>query len=218
MVIHKQKEGFTLIEVMIALAIVGIVLGGIVGLITSITNYNTKQEMMVALSQDLRATKHLMADEIRTAGCNPENNTRIGFEKDSDEKYDTDPNSVRFTRDIDNDDGDQFFEPDGDADDVNEDISYYRIDSNGNLLIAGDNTLGTLVRDTGGGPMPVMDNVTDLQFIYYDDDENIITSLEDQSPTANPSNSDLDDIRMVEVILVGQVLNPDLAAPAPCNR
>ena len=205
MVALYDNKGFTLIEVMISLALVGIVLGGVVGLITSITTYNTKQEMMVSLEQDMRATKHLMTDEIRTAGSNPDNNIRIGFLKDGDEKYDTDANSIHFLRDIDNDDLDQYFEPDGDANDPDEDISYYRIDEGGNLIDVGVNTPGILVRDDGGGPVPVMDNVTELEFIYYDDDDNDITGV----LNGNPMTADLDDIRKVEVVITGQVLNPD---------
>lgn len=203
MVINNRSSGFTIVEILITMAIVGLVVGGIMGIISSTSTYHTKQEMMVSLTQDLRATKHLMTDEIRSAGSNPENETRIGFQDDGDDMYNTDANSIHFTRDIDNDDGDHFLEPDGDADDPFEEIVYYRVDSGGNLLDPGNNIAGTLVRRSDSGDQPVINNVTDLQFIYYDDDDNVI------DPATLDRDSNLDDIRMVEVVLSGQVLNPN---------
>ncbi len=201
MVKGMNQKGFTLIELLIAMAIIGIVLGGIVGIFTSTTSYQTKQEMMVSLTQDLRAAKHLMTDEIRSAGCNPENNTRIGFLRNGDDSLNTDPNSIRFQRDIDNGDGDHFFEPDGDADDPGEEIGYYRADALGAPMAVADATPGRLVRDDGTGPVTVMDNVIGLEFLYYDDDDDPITTF--------GTNNDLDDIRMVEVVLTAQVDNPN---------
>jgi len=195
-----NQKGFTLIELLIAMAIIGVVLGGIVGIFTSTTSYQTKQEMMVSLTQDLRAAKHLMTDEIRSAGTNPENNTRIGFLR-GDDSLNTDANSIRFQRDIDNGDGDHFFEPDGDADDPGEEIGYYRVDGADNLMQIIDTAPGRLVRDDGTGPVTVMDNVIGLQFLYYDDDDDPITTF--------GTNNDLDDIRMVEVVLTAQVDNPN---------
>ena len=69
----------------------------------------------------------------------------VGFLKNTDDRLNTDANSIHFTRDIDNKDGDEFLEPDGEIDGPNEDIVYYRRNAAGNVLNAGDNTVGTLV-------------------------------------------------------------------------
>lgn len=206
-----SAQGFTLVEVMIAMVILGLVLTGVVKMFTSTGRFHTSQEMMVSLTQDMRAVRTLMAQEIREAGCNPKHLIRIGFQTSSDDRYNTDANSIHFTRDIDNGDGDDNLEPDGYPDDANEDIRYYRTNDNctgtvGAILAAGNNTPGCLRRQTGptggSGGQPVMANVTNLQFIYYDTNNAVL------SPAVLSTNAGLDKIRTVEIILTGRVANP----------
>ncbi len=202
----KSENGFTLIELMVALAILGGVLAGVIFMFTSTSRYHTGQEMMVEVTQDVRAAKNLMVDELRSAGCDPSSIGGIGFEIDrNDEKFDTDDDSLHFTRDIDNGDNDEFYEPDGDTNDSNEDISYYRIDANGNLLGSNSTALGTLVRNTGGGGQVVLDNVVGLQFRYFDASD----PVQEIMPGTMTRRSVLSKIRTVEVTITGQVQNPN---------
>ena len=200
----RYEDGFTLIELMVALAIFGIVLAGIVTMFIQTAKYHTGQEMMVTTSQDLRAAKMLMVQEIREAGLNPTAVAEIGFQLDSD------VNSIHFTRDqckiVGSDCVDGY---DGNTDNFNQNISYYRTDDDcilgavGAVLPAGVTvppTPGCLRRNTGGGGQSVMPNVTNLQFVYLDD-ANI--------PIPPPFTiSTLEDIRTVEVTLTGQVEDP----------
>ena len=206
-----SAQGFTLVEVMIAMVILGLVLTGVVKMFTSTGRFHTSQELMVSLTQDMRAVRTLMAQEIREAGCNPKHLIRIGFQTSSDDRYNTDANSIHFTRDIDNGDGDDNLEPDGYPNDANEDIRYYRTNDNctgtvGAILAAGNNTPGCLRRQTGttggSGGQPVMADVTNLQFIYYDKNGNVLP------PSGLSTNAGLDKIRTVEIILTGRVANP----------
>ncbi len=208
--VRRSTAGFTLIEVLISLAILGFVLAGAMTLFSKTTNQNTSQEMLVTVSRDLRAAKLLLVDEIRSAACNPQNKIPVGFLDDADDKKNTDANSIHFTRDIDNNDSDELYEPDGKVDGTNEDIAYFRKDSAGAILNPGDSTPGTLVRVTRGGgiPQPVADNITDLQFRYYDSSNTMI------DPATMNSDVVLGRIRTVEVLLTGQVestvtVNPD---------
>jgi prepilin-type N-terminal cleavage/methylation domain-containing protein len=199
----RKESGFTLVELMIAMLVLGIVLTGIVKMFSSTSGYNTSQEMIVSLDQDMRAAKQLMVDEIRSAACNPKKGPGVGFLKNTDDRLNTDANSIHFTRDIANTAGD--LEPDGAIDGPNEDIVYYRRNAAGNVLNVGDNTVGTLVRVTGGGaPQPLLDNVVDLQFIYYDTNANVIGAA------ALNTNTGLDNIAAVEVVIIGQVARPAL--------
>jgi len=208
--IHGQ-DGFSLIEVMIALAILGVVLTGVVKVFTSTGRYHTTQEMMMVVQQDVRAAKNLMVQEIRSAGCNPRGKIRIGFQVGTDAQF------VHFTRDIDNNkndnvvDGDEYYEPDGDVDDSNEDIAYFRTDDDctpggtpGAVLNAGDSTPGCLRREaSGSGGQAVSPNITDLKFKYYNFAGTQVT------PTTEVL---LDTIRTVEVTIAGQVQNPNIVS------
>jgi prepilin-type N-terminal cleavage/methylation domain-containing protein len=211
----RYENGFTLIELMVALAIFGIVLAGIVTMFIQTGNYHTGQEMMVTTSQDLRAAKMLMVQEIHEAGLNPTAVAEIGFQLDGDDRFNTDANSIHFTRDQYKIVGGNWVDGyDGKTDGTNEDINYYRTDDDcipgavGGVLGAGVNTPGCLRRNTGGGGQPVMPNVTNLQFVYYDTDDAII-------PLATLTTiSVLETIRTVEVTLTGQVENPARVAEA----
>lgn len=199
---NNLEAGFTLVELMIALAILGVVLAAVVGMFITTGGYHTSQELMVDVTQNVRAARLLMVDEIRLAGCNPKDKVRMGFLFDTaDDSLNTDANSIHFTRDIDNGDGDQFFEPDGDADDSNENVAYYRVDAAGVVLNSGDNTVGRLVRNTGGGGQPVAENIVDLEFKYYDAADALLNAADLNS------FAKLDKIKTVEVIITGQVEN-----------
>lgn len=207
MVTVKNAHGFTLVELMIAMVILGVVLTGVVRMFSNTGHYHSAQEMMVDLTQDLRATKQLMVQELREAGCDPTNKGIFGFQVDSDDRYDTDDNSIHFTRDIDNGDGDAFLEPDGDADDSNENVRYYRTNDDcsggaGAIMTIANNSPGCLRRDLGVGGQPVMSGVTQFELHYFDVDGNELTG-------ANLSTKGgLEDIDTVQVIISAQVEEP----------
>ncbi len=189
------EKGFSMLELMITMVIFAVVMTGVVQMFTSTSKYHTTQEMMMNVSQDIRAAKQLITYELRTAGCNPVGTTRMGFLTDADDSQNTDANSIHFTLDLNND---------GDADDPNEEVAYYRTNDNctggaGAILAAGDNTVGCLRRNTGGGGQPVAANVTDLQFNYFDADGNPTPAL--------TTNTLLDTVRTVQVSIWVQVQN-----------
>lgn len=201
-------RGFTLIELLIAMVVSAIVFSGVVKMFTLAGNHHVMQEMNVTLSQNIRAAKFLMVEELRSAGCNPLDRVRMGFQtsRAGDDRYDTDANSIHFTRDIDGDEADSIFTPDGSAGNSNEDISYFRKDAHGRVLNPGDSTVGSLVRDTGGGGQPIVDNIIDLRFSYYDAHNNNITD-------SLSHEHDLDRIRTIQVEITGQVEHPGRVKP-----
>jgi prepilin-type N-terminal cleavage/methylation domain-containing protein len=203
------QQGFTLVELLIAMVILGVVLTGVVRMFSNTNKYNSSQEMLVDLTQDLRAVKQLMTQELREAGCNPETKGSYGFQMNAADSYDTDSNSVHFTRDIGNGSG-SVPEPDGDADDANENISYHRTNDNcsgavGTVMVAGDNNKGCLRRRDHNISLidePVMPNVIEFQLRYFDENDMDITA-------GMISKGDLEKIRTVNVFIRAEVEYPD---------
>ncbi|WP_319585225.1 prepilin-type N-terminal cleavage/methylation domain-containing protein [uncultured Desulfobulbus sp.] len=204
-----KQAGFTLVELMIAMVIFGVVLTGVVQMFTSTGRYHTAQEMMVDLSQDLRAVKQMMVQELREAGCNPNNpQVTMGFQVVPPPPLGA-KSIIHFTRDIDNGDGDGIAEPDGDANDANENIRYYRTNDNctgaaGAVMAAGVNNPGCLRRDTGalGGGQPVISNVTEFRLFYFDRNGNGLTDAQ------LTTKGDMEEIDTVRVFIRAQVESP----------
>lgn len=209
----RHRDGFTLIELLIALTILAVVIAGIVNMFTQTVDYHTGQEMMTTTSQDLRAAKLLMSQEIREAGLNPKEATGIGFQLSGDDRYNTDANSIHLTRDLYKKDalGNWVDGYDQKTNGPDEDVSYYRTNDScipgapvGAILAAGNPAPGCLRRDTGGGGQEeVMPGVTQLQFTYYNKNNVVIP------PATLTTIGALEDIHTVEVILTGQVAQPN---------
>ena len=113
-----KNKGFSLIELMIAMAVSIIVLGGIYTIYNSQTRSHRTQQEIVNMQQNLRAAMALMEKEIMMAGSDPS-------EKAGAEIVTATASTLRFTMDIvggENDgiDNDQ----DGDADPTEQDEFY----------------------------------------------------------------------------------------------
>nr|WP_240194843.1 type II secretion system protein [Desulfobulbus rhabdoformis] len=207
MSVVNNSRGFTLVELLIAMVILGVVLTGVVRMFSATGHHHAAQEMMVDLAQDLRAVKQLMVYELRTAGCDPLLKRTFGFQVDANDRYDTDDNSFHFTADTDNGDGDGLLEPDGDANDPREDISYYRTNDDcegavGGVMASGTTTPGCLRRDVGAGGQPLMAGVTGFRLRYYDINGTELTGAD------LATLGKLEKIDTVRVIINAQVEEP----------
>jgi hypothetical protein len=137
--------------------------------------------------QDLRAAMHLLAGDIRMAGCDPTGAGGIGFIDDADDRYDTDGNSIHFTMDSDK----------NGAIDHSEDINYFLKNSGG---------VQQIVRRTGDGNEPVVaENMTTFSLTYLFEDGDTGTPDESDGDTTN----DLEDIRSVQIALTGETAEVD---------
>ncbi|MBE0595777.1 MAG: PilW family protein [Desulfuromonadales bacterium] len=103
---RKRNRGFTLVELLVALALAGIVSTAIYNIFFSSNKVYVEQEQVVGLQQDLRAGVDLMVREIRMAGFDPDNiriatGTALGLveaTRDTIEfTFDTDGNGVAET-------------------------------------------------------------------------------------------------------------------------
>ena len=135
--------GFTLIEVLMCIAIMSIVFGTLYQTFDTFNRAYTTENVVAGVQQKTRNGVEFMVHDIRLAGLDPLGLADAGF-------LDARSTSLQFTSDS------NF---DGDVDDPFEDITY---GLNGDLLEQ-TNHLGTET---------VLDRVTVLTFSFLDEDEN----------------------------------------------
>jgi len=152
-----SNQGFTIVELMVAMVVSLLVMGAIYSTFLSQSKSYLVQEEVVAMQQNLRAAMFYMQREIRMAGCDPFDIGGIGITA-------ANSNSISFTEDVTgNTTGSP---PDGDVLDANESITY---SLNG----------GNLTRNTGGGNWVVAQNIDALDFVCLDADGNTTATLSD---------------------------------------
>ena len=179
-----NEKGFTLVELLVYVSIMIVVLGALYSVLNTNTKSYSSQENRVQVTQDLRAALDLMATEIRMAGYDPGVIGVVTFQDDSNNNYDTDGDSIRFTMDR-----------DGDGSIANsEDINYY-LDGSSRIL-----------RREGGGTEPVVAvDIINLAFSY--------TFFEGGAGNPNSTDTDTtndhDDIELVQISLTCQPSDVD---------
>jgi type IV pilus assembly protein PilW len=138
---HNQS-GLTLIELLIAMVVAGMLLAGMVMAFTGQSRtYNTQQEVS-ALQEDLKASLQLMSRDIRMAGFAGQGTAAPA------------PGILTATNTVFR--STQNLNEDGDTADADEDVAYSL------------NATTSLRRSTDGAAtyQPVMDNITNLGFEY----------------------------------------------------
>jgi type IV pilus assembly protein PilW len=184
----KNCKGFTLVELLVAMAIMGIVMAGLYSVYYAQQKSALVQEQVAAMQQNLRAALYFLEREIRIAGYNPEqtaaagivtmNNTNIRIAMDLHDGADNDG-------DGNTDEPDEEGNGDGDVTDPGEDITYLLLDPDGDGIFA------LFKRDNAAGiDIPIAENIDALDFRYLDEDRNI---------AAVP-----DDVRSVQITLVAR--------------
>ncbi len=141
----KYSKGFTLIELMVALALTSIIMAGIMAAYISQLKSHVTQQTIVEMQQNLRSAMQHMEKEIRMAGYDDPNKTSVAG------LTTVLANTFGFTMDL-NDDGD--------VGDPNETVLY--------TLAANASGTLCLMRNTGGGNNPVAENIEALNFVYLD--------------------------------------------------
>lgn len=202
------NNGFTLIELIIALFVSGLVMAAVVTVYTAQTRSYTKQDDIADIQQNLRGALMLMPMEIRIAGCDP-TETKVAQIRP------VTKNCFQFTRDIrSNTVGSN--DADGDVDDPDENIAYgfaANIDTNNNGIVdnggadwSGIASLGrqsgnpgNVCAGAGGAPgfQPLADNIEALEFNYI---------LSDGTTSSAPANPQ--DIRVVRVSILARASFP----------
>jgi type IV pilus assembly protein PilW len=155
--IRIGNDGFSVVELVVALGVMLMVMVGIISLFTSLNRTYTTQNAAAAVQQVTRTGIDIMTRNIRMAGFNPLNKNPIGIIEASSEK-------IRFLCDL---DGSGSIEVDAHP---REDIAF--------LL----NRNKQLIKQNNGNSRSnrsLVDNVRDLKFKYFDADDQETNSVND---------------------------------------
>jgi prepilin-type N-terminal cleavage/methylation domain-containing protein len=186
---RNTNQGFTMVELLVAMAVALLAIGAIYS--TFLNQYRSYriQEETAEMQQNLRSALLYMEREIRMAGCDPVNTADAGIIR-------AERTLIRFTEDVRGNSSDS--DPDGDADDPNEDITY---------SLKGKN----LVKNTGGGNHVVAQNIDAIDFVYLDGSSppNV---LNDPLTGGDVPGEKIDQIRSVEVTIVARTSDPLLTS------
>ena len=160
-----SNNGFTLVELLVATALSGIVLTGIYSSYYSQQKSYVAQGQVASMHQNLRAAMYHMEREIRMAGYNPAGATGTGIQTAG-------TDTIRITMDITDDTGTG--DPDGDIGDAGEDITYSLSDTDS------DGFMDLLRNDANGsGNQTAAEDIDALNLIYLDGSGSITSTLTD---------------------------------------
>jgi len=178
--VRSEENGFTLIELSIAMLISVIVMGSVYLMHRSMVKSNQTVEQAASMHQNARAALFFLAQELRLAGADPTGRAyRVGT---APQFIIAEPAAVHFTMDT-QDTAGATGGADGLLDAVGENVAYALGDADGD----GDTDL---VRGDLNGTITVAENIDALNFVYLD-----------QNGTEALTR---DDIRSVEVTLVAR--------------
>ncbi|GAB6909552.1 conserved hypothetical protein [Desulfosarcina cetonica] len=152
-----SDRGFTLVELLVGMAMGAIVLAAVIGIFSGLSRSYTTETARATAQQDIRAAMDLMVQDIRLAGLDPLGSAGGGF-------VETTGTAVDFIADLDYDGAVTAGN--------NERVKYYL--SGTQLLQKQDND------DTTAEIL--LDNVTELSFTYLDEDDDELTG-NPSSPT-----------------------------------
>ena len=180
-VMRTNDNGFTLVEIMIAMALGGIVMALIYTAFQSQQRSYLAQGQVEAMQQNVRAGLDIMTREIRMAGLNPPG-------EDSATITAADATSITFSMDL---NGNKSIVPD--ATNPGENITY-------SLYTAADG-VKSLGRKNPTTNQAVAEYIEQLEFYY--------TLSGGTTKTLTPTAAELEEIRTVQISILAKARKPD---------
>jgi type IV pilus assembly protein PilW len=168
--LHKNNKAFTLVELLISMAIFGIIVGLVVNQYISQQDSQLTQNQVVQMQQNIRNALILMTRDIQMAGFDPEISKTLGIVNAGDG---SNGNPLTFTYSVADDGVDN--DGDGTIDESGEfqTIQYSLFDS----LADGDMDIGRTVG--AGANQAIAENIQTLLFTYLDGNGNPTVTLAD---------------------------------------
>lgn len=142
--IIKDSKGMTLIEVLVAITITVIVIGGIYTLLVYSQRISVGQTYVAEMQQNARVALDMMSREILMAGYDPTNTDYLVLRIPP--ILDASPTSIRVLADL---------NQDSDTNDANEDITFQW-----------NSSTNELSRDSGSGAKVLSANITSFSITY----------------------------------------------------
>ncbi len=144
----QQQNGVTLVELLVSIAVFGILIVAMVSIFTITKQAVTTQGVSADVQQKVRMGLQIMMQDIRLAGLDPDQSDLFGVEQATSTK-------IRFTKDVDQD---------GVIDEGNEERITYELQGTQIVQIQDEGT-------TSQVSAVLLDNVANLNFSFFDPDE-----------------------------------------------
>jgi len=220
--INKNENGFTLIEILIAMALAGLVMTGVYRVYFQQVAVNNTQTVVRDMQQNIRAAMYYMEREIRMAGLDPSGYAGGGVERawtgeirvsaDSGGGTPGDPNDF-FDGAIGADEQVTYrLDPDADSDGICDNLAGGSLVPCNLRRVAGDPTqLGEVVAQ----------NIDAVDFAYLGVDTTDAACENDCLIGAPVAADRLDDIRSIQITIVARAGGenlPGLVVPFADNR
>lgn len=187
-IVRDSSGGFTLIELMIVVAVSGILMGALYSAYRAQQKVATNQESVNEMQQNLRAAMSVMSTELRMAGYDPNGDGGIGIVSANPTALSFSLYHPEFLADNDDNDGD------GTIDEADEDvkiIQYDLSDVNGD----GANDLGYQIGADVTNKVPIAERIDNIEFNYLDEDGN--------------TTADTEDIRWIQISMLARARQTD---------
>jgi len=181
--VQNREHGFTLTELMIAMAISGIVLGSLAGTFIILRKSFEVQEQITEMVQTARASIDMLTREVRMAGYDPTGGIAMQRSNPTKENFVGIPyaaNELQIISDLDSD---------GSTTGPNENITYTYYDATDQIK-----------RKTGKGYFqPFAENIKEFKFDY----------LEADGTTKVTTTADTDKIRQIKITITSRTAKAD---------
>jgi type IV pilus assembly protein PilW len=146
--IEMRNDGFSLIELLISMAVMSVIIGAIFSFSIAQRKYFSLQSEISEMTQNTRAAMDMIASEVSVAGYNPSDAVFSGILYSA--------SQLQIYADL-NGNG-------------------VLTDSNENITFSYDASNRRILRDTGGGGQPLAENIESFAFEYLDDQGNATTA------------------------------------------